>query len=62
LGAVGLVVMAIPQDLALILSTLTMVTLAILAVALTKVNVTNVSSLHAGAALNRHEVEKPHPI
>jgi UDP-GlcNAc:undecaprenyl-phosphate GlcNAc-1-phosphate transferase len=62
LGAVGLVVMAIPQDLALILSTLTMVTLAILAVALTKVNVTNASSLHAGAALNRHEVEKPHPI
>jgi hypothetical protein len=62
LGAVGLVVMAIPQDLALILSTLTMVTLAILAVALTKVNVTNVSSLHAGGALHRHEVEKPHPI
>jgi UDP-GlcNAc:undecaprenyl-phosphate GlcNAc-1-phosphate transferase len=62
LGAVGLVVMAIPQDLALILSTLTMLTLAILAVALTKVNVNNVSSLHAGGALHRHEVEKPHPI
>jgi hypothetical protein len=63
LGVVGLLVMSISQDLALILSSLTMLGLGILAVALTKVNMsTSSSSLYAGDSVRRNEVEKPHPV
>jgi UDP-GlcNAc:undecaprenyl-phosphate GlcNAc-1-phosphate transferase len=51
LGGIGLLVMAVPQDVAVILSGVTMMGLAAAAVALTRVNVSK-----GGAALNAEAI------
>jgi UDP-GlcNAc:undecaprenyl-phosphate/decaprenyl-phosphate GlcNAc-1-phosphate transferase len=62
LGTIGLLVMSISQDLAVVLSGLTVVCLGVLAVALTKVNMSGTSSLHAKDSLRLHRTERTNSV
>lgn len=62
LGAIGLLVMSVSQDLAIGLSGLTVLCLGLLAVALTRVNISGTSSLHARDSLRPHEAERSRSV
>ena len=62
LGTIGLLVMSISEDLAVVLSGLTVVCLGVLAVALTRVNMSDTSSLHARDSLRLHQTERTNSV
>ncbi|MCC2640021.1 MAG: putative Phospho-N-acetylmuramoyl-pentapeptide-transferase [Nitrospira sp.] len=62
LGAVGLLVMAVRQDLAVMLSGITILCLAVAAVALTRVNVSSVSAASMAEVSASRPAERPGPL
>jgi UDP-GlcNAc:undecaprenyl-phosphate GlcNAc-1-phosphate transferase len=62
LGFVGLLVMSVSQDLAVVFSLLTVLCLGILAVALARVNMSSPSLLQASGALSPPEAERSHSV